>query len=140
MPRKIRRTNNVKKELAKAGPTAGQTKITDTFFATSSCGRSVHGDNAASSVFMRYLNAKNIDTNNNLNSKNGIANAENDMTIGLDFARSTCDALVPIYRNSSGSNVNDFDVKLCCVLDAKNFSKTDKENGRNKEERLFQKE
>ena len=37
-------------------------------------------------------------------------------------------------------NVNDFDPKLCCAFDAKNFSETDRENSRNKEGRLFQKE
>ena len=36
--------------------------------------------------------------------------------------------------------MNDFDPKLCCVFDAKNFSETDRENSRNKEGRLFQKE
>ena len=50
MPRKEHRTNNVQKELAKAGSSAGQTKIINTFFATSSCGRGVHGGNAASNV------------------------------------------------------------------------------------------
>ena len=137
MPRKESRTNNVQKELAKTGSSAGQTKVTDTFFATSSCGRGVHGGDAASNVSLRSPNAKDVDTNDNLNTGDGIANSENDM--GLDFSRSTCDASVLISRNTSGSNVNDFDPKLCCVFEDKNFSKTDRENRRNKEERLFQK-
>ena len=77
--------------------------------------------------------AEDVDTNDNLNTGDGIANSENDM--GLDFARPTCDATVSIYRNTSGSNVNDFDPKLCCIFDAKNLSETDRENNRNKEER-----
>ena len=133
MPRKERRTNNVQKELEKAGSSVGQTKITDTFFTTSSCGRGVHGGNAVSSVSVRSLNAKDVDTNDNLNTGDGIANSENDM--GLDFAKSTCDASVSISKITSGSNVNDFDPKLCCVFDAKNFSETDRENSRNKEGR-----
>ena len=137
MPRKERRTNNVQKKLAKAALSAGQTKTTSTFFATSSCGRGVHGGNAATNVSVRSPNAKDIDTNSNLITGDGIANSENDM--GLDFARSTCDASVSISRNTSGSNVNDFDSTLCCVFDAKNFSETDRENSRNKEERIFQK-
>ena len=60
--------------------------------------------------------------------------------MGLDFARSTCDASVSISGNTSGSNVNDFDPILCFVFDAKNFSETDRENSRNEEGRLFQKE
>ena len=114
MPRKERRTNNVQKELAKAGSSAGQAKITDTFFATSSCWRGVYGGNAASNVSLRSPNAKDVDTNDNLNTGDGIANSENNM--GLDFARSTCDASVSIGRcpNTNGSNVNDFDPKLCC--------------------------
>ena len=71
MPRKERRTNNVQKELAKAGSSAGQTKITDTFFATSICGRSV-GGNAARNVSVRSPNAKDVDTNDNLNTGDGI--------------------------------------------------------------------
>ena len=124
--------------MAKAGLSAGQTKTTSTFFATSSCGRDVHGSNAASNISVRSPNAKDIDTNGNLNTGGGIANSENDM--GLDFARSTCDASVSISRNTSGSNVNDFDSKLCGVFDAKNFSEIDRENSRDKEERIFQKE
>ena len=96
------------------------------------------GGNAASNVSVRSPNAKDVDTNDNLNTNNGIANSENNM--GLVFARSTCDASVSISRNTNGSNVNDFDPKLCCVFDAKNFSETDRENNRNKEGRLFQKE
>ena len=65
MPRKERRINNVQKELAKAGSSAGQTKITDTFFATGSCGRGVHDGNAASYVSVRSPNAKDVDTNDN---------------------------------------------------------------------------
>ena len=98
----------------------------------------MHGDSAASNVSVRSPNAKDIDANDNLNTGDGIANSENDMN--LDFARSTCDASVSIPRNTNGSNVNDFDPKLCCVFDAKNFSETDRENSRNKEGRLFQKE
>ena len=138
MPRKERRTNNVQKEMAKAGSSGGQTKITDTFFATNSCGRGVHGGNAASNVSVRSPNAKDVDTNGNLNTGDGIANSENNM--GLDVARSTCDTSVSIFRNTSRSNVNDFDPKLCCVFDAKNFSETDRENSRNKEGRPFQKD
>ena len=137
MPRKERRTNNVQKELAKAGSSAGQTKITDTFFATSSCGRGVHGGNAASNFSVRSSNAKDVDTNDNLNTVDGIANSENNM--GLDVARSTCDTSVSIFKSTSGSNVNGFDPKLCCVFDAKNFSETDRENNRNKERRFFSK-
>ena len=96
----------------------------------------MHGGNAASNVSVRSPNAKDIDTNDNLNTADGIANSEND--IGLDFARSTCDASASTSRNTSGSNVNDFDPKLC--FDAKNFSETDRENSRNKAERFFQKE
>ena len=95
----------------------------------------MNDSNAASNVSVRSPNAKDVDTNDNLNTSDGIANYENDM--GLDFARSTCDASVSISRNTSDSNVNDFDPKLCCVFDAKNFSKTDRENSRNKEGRLF---
>ena len=98
----------------------------------------MHGGNAASNISVRSPNAKDIDTNDNLNTGDGIANSDNDM--GLDLARSTCDASVSISTITSGSNVNDFDSKLCCVFDAKNFSKTDRENSRNKEERIFQKE
>ena len=137
MPRKERRTNNVQKELAKAGSSAGQTKITDTFFATSSCGRGV-GGNAARNVSVRSPNAKDVDTNDNLNIGDGIPNSENNM--GLDVERSTCNTSVSIFRNRSGSNVNDFDPKLCCVFDAKNFFETDRENSKNKEGRFFQKE
>ena len=90
----------------------------------------VHGGNAASNVSVR--------SPTNLNTGDGIANSEND--IGLDFARLTCDASVSISRNTSGSNVNDFDPKLCCAFDAKNFSETDRQNSRNKEGRLFQKD
>ena len=36
--------------------------------------------------------------------------------------------------------MSDFDPKLWCVFDAKNFSETDRENSRNKEGTLFQKE
>ena len=97
----------------------------------------MHGGNAASNVSVRSPNAKDVDTNDNLNTGDGIANSENNM--GLDFARSTCDASVSIFRNTSGSNVNDFNPKLCCVFDAKNFSETDRENSRNKEGRLFKK-
>ena len=100
--------------------------------------RGVHGGNAASNVSVRSPNAKDVDTNDTLNTGDGIANSGND--IGLDFARSTCDASVSISRNTSCSNANDFDPKLCCVVDAKNFSETDGENSRNKERRLFQKE
>ena len=103
MPRKERRNNNVQKEMAKAGSSAGQTKITDTFFATNSCRRGVHGGNAASNVSMRSPNAKDVDTNGNLNTGDGIANSENN--IGLDVARSTCDTSVSIFRNTSRSNV-----------------------------------
>ena len=124
MPLQERRTNNVQKELAKKGSSAGQTKITHTFFTTSSCGRGVHGGNAASNVSVRSSNAKDVDTNDNLNTGDVIANSENN--VGLDVARSTCDTLVSIFRNTSGSNVNDFDPKLCCVFDAKNFSETDR--------------
>ena len=106
--------------MTKAGSSAGQTKITYTSFATSSCRRGVHGGNAASNVSVRSPNAKDVDINDNLNTGNGIANAENNM--GLDFARSTCDASVSIFRNTSGSNVNELDPKLCCVFDTKNFS------------------
>ena len=98
----------------------------------------MHGGNAASNVSVRSPNAKDVDTNDNLNTGDGIANSENNM--GLDVARSTCDTSVPIFRNTSGSNVNDFDPKLCCVFDAKNCSETDRENSRNKEEKFFQKE
>ena len=98
----------------------------------------MHGDNAASNVSVRSPNAKDIDTNDNFNTGDGISNSENDM--GLDFARSNCDASVSISRNNSGSNMNDFDPKLCCVFNAKSFSETDRENNRNKERRLFQKE
>ena len=94
--------NNVQKELAKAGSSAGQTKITDPFFATSSCGRGVHGGNTANNVSVRSPNAKDVDTNDNLNTGDGIANSENNM--GFNFARSTCDASVSISRNTSGSN------------------------------------
>ena len=83
MPRKTRRTNNVQKELAKAGSSAGQTKIIDTFFATSSCGRGVHGGNATSNVSVRSPNAKDVNTNDNLNTGEGIPNSENSM--GLNF-------------------------------------------------------
>ena len=138
MPRKERRNNNVQKEMAKAGSSARQTKITDTFFAISSCGRGVHGSNAASNVSVRSPNAKDVDTKGNLNTGDGIANSENNM--GLDVTRSTCDTSVSIFRNTSRSNVNDFDPKLCCVFDAENFSETDGENNRNKEGRPFQKE
>ena len=124
--------------MTKAGLSAGKTKITDTFFAISSCGRGVHGGNAASNVSVRSPNAKDVDTNDNLNTGDGIANSENNM--GLDFAKSTCDASVSISRSTSGFNVNDFDPKLCCVFDAKNVSETDRKNVWNKEERLFQKE
>ena len=65
MSRKERQTNNIQKELAKAGSSARQTKITDSFFATSSCWRGVHGGNAASNVSVRSPNAKDIDTNDN---------------------------------------------------------------------------
>ena len=95
----------------------------------------MHGGNAASNVSVRSPNAKDVGTNDNLNTSCGIANYENNM--GLDFARSTCAASVSISGNTSGSNVNDFDPKLCCVYDAKNFSETDRENSRNKEKRLF---
>ena len=98
----------------------------------------MHGGNAASNVSVKSSNAKEVETNDNLNTGDVVANSENDM--GLDFARSTCDALVSISRNISGSNVNDFDPKLCCVFDAKNFSETDRENSSSKEVRLFQKE
>ena len=107
----------VQKELAKAGLSAGQRKITDTFFATSSCVKGVHGGNATSNVSVRSPDAKDVDTNKNLNTGDGITNSENNM--GLDFARSTCDASVSISRNTSGSYVNDFDPKLCCVFGAK---------------------
>ena len=63
-------------------------------------------------VSVRSPNAKDVDNNDNLNTGDGIANSKNDM--GLDVARSTCDALVSISRNTSDSNVNDFDPKLCC--------------------------
>ena len=108
------------------------------FFAASSCGSGLHGGNAASNISVRYPNTKDVDTNDNLNTGDGIANSDND--IGLDFVRSTCDVSVSISRNTSGSNMNDFDPKLCCVFDAKNFSETDRENSRNEEGRLFQKE
>ena len=124
--------------MAKAGSSAGQTKITDTFFATNSCGKGVHGGNATNNVSVRFPNAKDVDTNGNLITGDGIANSENNM--GLDVARSTCDTSVSIFRNTSRSNVNDFDPKLCCVFDAKNFSEADRENSRNKEGRPFQKE
>ena len=137
MPRKERRNNNVQKEMAKAGSSARQTKIIDTFFALSSCGRGVHGGNAASNFFVRSPNAKDVDTNGNLNTGDGIANSENNM--GLDVARSTCDTSVSIFRNTSRSNVNDFDPKLCCVFDAENFSETDREIVGTKREDLFKK-
>ena len=44
----------------------------------------MHGGNAASNVYVSYPNAKDVDTNDNLNTGDGIANSEND--IGLDFA------------------------------------------------------
>ena len=72
----------------------------------------MHGGNAANNVSVRSPNAKDVGTNDNLNTGDGIANYENDM--GLDFARSTRDGSMSISRNTSGSNVNDFDPN--CVV------------------------
>ena len=76
-----------------------------------------------SNVSKRSSNAKNIGTNNNLNSGDGIANAENDITMVLDFARSTCDTSVPISIISSGSDMNDFDLKCVVFLTLKTSPK-----------------
>ena len=83
--------------------------------------RDDYGGNAVSNVSVRSPNAKGVDTNDNLNTGDGIANSENDM--GLHFARLTCDASVSISRITSGFNVNDFDPKLYCVSDAKTSPK-----------------
>ena len=61
----------------------------------------MHGGNAVSNVSVRSLNAKDVDTNDNLNTDDGIANSEND--VGLNFARPTCDASVSISTITSGS-------------------------------------
>ena len=123
--------------MAKAGSSAGQTKFTDTFFATNSCGRGVHCGNAASNVSVRSPNAKDVDINGNLNTGDYIANSENNM--GLDVARSTCDMSVSIFRNTSRSNVNDFDPKLCCVLMLKTSPKLIEKIVGTKREDLFKK-
>ena len=67
----------------------------------------MYDDNVASNVSGTSPNAKNNNTNGNLNSSDGIANAENEMTVGLDFARSTCNASESISKNSGGFNEND---------------------------------
>ena len=114
MPRKERRINEVGKDLAKSGSSAGQRKITDTFFATSSIanGKGVHDCRP---------------------------NADTEIDAELDLVRSTDGESISIPPNTSEWSDN-FDPNLYCIFDSKNFSETDRKSSRNKEGRFFQKD